>query len=157
MPPLYRPNVAALLMNADGKLLVCERSKTPGAWQFPQGGIDEGETAEQALLREIEEETGYEPDDFEIMLSRGNYRYDYPEEVREQVKVKRGESFIGQEQTYFLCALYPGSGVPKLDDREFSRYKWIWPEKFELGWLPSFKREVYKAVLKDFFRIDLEG
>ena len=42
----YRPNVAILLVREDDKILVCERLKVKGAWQFPQGGVDEGETLE---------------------------------------------------------------------------------------------------------------
>ena len=45
------PNVAAILRNARGRILVCERLGVAGAWQFPQGGIDDGETPEQALAR----------------------------------------------------------------------------------------------------------
>ena len=57
----YRPNVAALIINKDGCLLVCERLLNPGAWQFPQGGVNEGESLEAAILREVEEEIGLKP------------------------------------------------------------------------------------------------
>ena len=52
----YRPNVAALIVNPVGNLLICERWTIPGAWQFPQGGVDSGESLEQALYREVREE-----------------------------------------------------------------------------------------------------
>ena len=58
----YRPNVAALMVNEREQLLICERFKVPGAWQFPQGGVDEGEEPDKALLREVEEEVGFLPD-----------------------------------------------------------------------------------------------
>ena len=54
----YRPNVAALMVNEKGRLLVCERLLNPGAWQFPQGGVDDGEDHDVAVLREVEEEIG---------------------------------------------------------------------------------------------------
>src|SRR5438067_8221410 len=54
----YRLNVAAILQNREGKILVCERADATGAWQFPQGGVDEGETLEAALARELVEEIG---------------------------------------------------------------------------------------------------
>lgn len=59
MERLYRPNVAGMMVRQDGKLLICERSGQKGAWQFPQGGIDPGETALEAVRREIGEEVGF--------------------------------------------------------------------------------------------------
>lgn len=150
---LYRPNVAALLVTAEGKILVCERTGTPGAWQFPQGGIDPGESAQEAILREIMEETGYCPDNYTIETSGSGYRYDYPPEVLSFVCEKRKQPFVGQEQTYFLCRLKDDAPRPVLDQREFSQFKWIDPSEFDLAWLPSFKRDVYAAVLKDFFGV----
>lgn len=157
MPALYRPNVAALIVNREGLLLVCERSGCPGAWQFPQGGIDPGESAREAAEREIGEEVGYMPSDYDIAASAGGYRYDYPPEVLDAVQRKRGEPYVGQEQTYFLCRLRPGAGEPVLDGREFGRHAWIAPGAFRLGWLPEFKRGVYRDVLSDFFRVAVEG
>ena len=52
----YRLNVAAILRNGAGKILIGERKDRSGAWQFPQGGVDEGETLAQALVRELREE-----------------------------------------------------------------------------------------------------
>lgn len=155
MPQLYRPNAAAIIVNHDGLLLICERKGNAEAWQFPQGGIDDGETAQQAAEREVFEEVGYRPGDYSMEDARGNYRYDYPEEVLNDVKRKRGVPYVGQEQTYFLCRLHAGAPEPRLDAREFCRYRWIWPVDFKLEWLPPFKREVYRAVLKDFFGVDL--
>ncbi|PNC04339.1 NUDIX domain-containing protein [Akkermansia muciniphila] len=61
MERVYRPNVAGLLVWEDGKLLVCERSRQKGAWQFPQGGIDPRETALEAVKREVREEAEFLP------------------------------------------------------------------------------------------------
>ena len=57
-PIVYRPNVAAILLDAQDQIFVAERINIKGAWQFPQGGIDEGEDAETALFRELAEEIG---------------------------------------------------------------------------------------------------
>ena len=54
---LYRPGVGIVLFNRQGSVFVCERLDNPGAWQMPQGGIDEGEKAYPAALRELREET----------------------------------------------------------------------------------------------------
>tara|TARA_B100000900_G_scaffold69396_1_gene54656 strand:- start:3798 stop:3947 length:150 start_codon:yes stop_codon:yes gene_type:complete len=45
---LYRPNVGIIIFNRDGKILWCKRKQGDG-WQFPQGGIDEGETPQDAI------------------------------------------------------------------------------------------------------------
>jgi 8-oxo-dGTP diphosphatase len=52
--------VAALIRN-DGKLLVCQRKRGTSfamMWEFPGGKVKPGETLEQALVRELEEELG---------------------------------------------------------------------------------------------------
>jgi putative (di)nucleoside polyphosphate hydrolase len=151
----YRPNVAALVVNTDGFLLICERSTCPGAWQFPQGGVDAGESLEQALFREIREEIGIKPVHYEVISQRSGYRYLYPKDVREKKLRKHGNH--GQEQTYFLCHLK--AGAPEVDvnqkPREFSDYRWIAPHEFDLNWLPNFKMDVYRQVLRDFFNVVL--
>lgn len=156
-PPVvrYRPNVAALVVNPAGCLLICERATIPGAWQFPQGGVDAGESLEEALFREVREEVGLGPEHYEVVGRREGYRYLYPVDVRGKKLRKHGNH--GQEQTYFLCRLR--EGAPPVDvnqkPREFRAYRWIPPEEFDLDWLPAFKRDVYREVMRDFFRIDL--
>lgn len=149
----YRPNVAALVLNREGRLLVCERVKSKGAWQFPQGGADDGEDLDSALAREIEEEIGLPSGSYKILEIRGVYTYLYPDQVKKQKCY-----FDGQEQTYYLCKLK--KSAPEIDlnghkNPEFSRYKWIKPENFKLKWLPEFKRQVYRAVMLDFFDVRL--
>ena len=143
------------MMNNSGNLLICERATTPGAWQFPQGGVDAGESLVDALYREVREEVGLRPEHYEVEYSLDGYRYLYPEEVREK-KVKRHGSH-GQEQTYFLCNLNDGAPEVNVNQnpREFRAYRWIFPDEFDLDWLPGFKREVYRQVIRDFFEIRL--
>jgi putative (di)nucleoside polyphosphate hydrolase len=151
----FRPNVAALMVRSEGQLLICERLKFRGAWQFPQGGVDPGETLVEALWREVREEVGLEPKHYEILGQRSGYRYLYPEESRSKKVRKHGSH--GQEQTYFLCRLQSGAPPINLDQkpREFRAYRWIQPEEFDLDWLPQFKREVYRQVMFDFFELTL--
>lgn len=156
MERLYRPNVAGLMIREDGKLLICERSREPGAWQFPQGGIDPGETSLEAVHREVCEEVGFLPSQYSIEESRGGYRYDYPPEVLDYVRKKRDQPFLGQEQEYFLCRLHADAPEPTLDYREFCAFRWIDPQEFRLEWLPDFKKEVYARVLADFFNVRAE-
>lgn len=152
----YRPNVAAVFQRSSGDILVCERLNTPGAWQFPQGGIDKGESSLQAVKREVEEEVAFTPDMYDIETSRGPYRYDYPPDVC-ALKSVRHPGFVGQEQEYFLCLMKDDSAEPDLARKhpEFARHKWIKPEEFKIEWLPDFKKDVYRRVFLDLFHITL--
>lgn len=151
----YRPNVAALMMNDSGNLLICERYGVPGAWQFPQGGVDAGESILDALHREVREEIGISPQHYEVITQRDGYRYLYPEHVR--IKKLKRHGNHGQEQTYFLCQLRQDAPPVNVNQRprEFQAYRWIFPNEFDLDWTPNFKREVYRQVLRDFFEIKL--
>jgi putative (di)nucleoside polyphosphate hydrolase len=151
----FRLNVAAIMMRPDGRLLVCERLNFKGAWQFPQGGVDDGESLEKALAREVQEEVGISGQFYDIKKEIGGYRYLYPAEVREKKQKKHG--FHGQEQTYYLCQLKSNAPEVNVNQRpqEFGAYRWIEPEEFDLDWLPKFKREVYRQVMIDFFGITL--
>jgi len=151
--PSYRKNVAAILVDHQGRILICERRKPDDAWQFPQGGVDKGETSLQALLREVEEEVGLLPEHYDVEYSRGVYRYKYPDKVSE----KKG--YRGQAQTYYLCRIKEGAPEPRIakNCKEFKDYQWIYPCEFKRKWLPKFKEEVYEHVLWDFFDVEMKG
>ncbi len=148
----YRPNVAAIMMNPSGKILVAERIQIPDSWQFPQGGVDKGETPREALLREVEEELGLPSSSYSILEERGGYRYQFPEGL------KRWKKYCGQEQTYFLCKFTGDDSQINIETAhpEFSAWKWIDPSDFDLGWVVDFKRDVYVQVLRDFFKVSKE-
>ena len=147
----YRPCAAAVVQNEAGMILICERRDFAESWQFPQGGIDEGETPREALARELMEEISLPPAAYQIKEERPGYRYHFPERHR-----KRGK-FIGQEQVYFLCRFQGEDSVFDLETAhpEFRRWRWILPHEFDLRWLPEFKRGVYREVLRDCFEVEL--
>src|ERR1035437_2170329 len=151
----FRPNVAALIVRPDGRLLICERTTVRGSWQFPQGGVDPGESPEAALFREVREEVGLLAQHYDVLENRAGYRYLYPEEVRRKKLRKHGHH--GQEQTYFLCRLKDGAPDVNVNQNppEFSSYRRILPEEFDLEWLPAFKRTIYQQVFKDFLDVVL--
>jgi len=146
----YKANVAAILRNSRGRILVCERLGVEGAWQFPQGGIDDGESPEQALIRELWEEIGVHAEDIKILEQKGPYRYLYG-----NGRIKRGHH--GKEQLYFLCD-YSGLDAQinvETKHPEFQAFRWIAAGDFQLTWLPEMKREVYRAVFADFFGVKI--
>lgn len=146
----YRENVAAILRNQRGEILICERLGVRDAWQFPQGGIEEEETPEQALAREVWEEIGVRAEAYEIVERRGPYRYLYGKD-----RSKRG--FHGKVQFYFLCDFRGADADIQVETEhpEFQAFRWIRPAQFDVRWLPEMKREVYGAVFTDFFGVKI--
>ena len=147
---VYRPNVAAILQRENGDIFVAERINIPGAWQFPQGGIDEGEDAEQAMFREVVEEIGVKRELLEITQRRDGYRYAFA-----KGRLKYG-IYGGQEQTYFLCRFLGHDTDFNLaaTHQEFASFRWIKPSEFQMDWVPKFKRAVYRQVMLDFFGVE---
>jgi putative (di)nucleoside polyphosphate hydrolase len=146
----YRPAVAAILKDRRGGILIGERYDIAGAWQFPQGGIKPGESRREALARELMEELSLPVTAYEVIEEKGPYRYLLP-----AGQTKHG--FRGQAHNYFLLRLQaPKSKIDIHSSRpEFRRTRWIFPEQFQVEWLPPMKRRVYERVLKDFFGVKL--
>ena len=97
----FRPNVGIILANDLGQVLWARRIGQD-AWQFPQGGIKDRESPEQALFRELREEVGLDADSVEIIAcTRGWLRYRLPKRY-----LKHNESnFVGQKQKWFLLRM----------------------------------------------------
>jgi putative (di)nucleoside polyphosphate hydrolase len=152
MAPRYRPSVAAILRNSSGQVLIGERRDTAGCWQFPQGGLDPGETPVAGLARELREELGIKPDQYAVIDCKGLYRYLFP-----PGRTKAG--YQGQEQTYFLLDWLDGARQIEASTPvpEFRAVRWILPQDFQLAWLPPMKHAVYRQVFQDFFAVGLGG
>ena len=147
----YRQNAALILERKDKKILICERADYENAWQFPQGGVDKGEDPIDALYREVEEEIGLSPEFYKIIDYREGYRYKFD---NRHPKMK---SYLGQEQIYFRCRFNGKNKDINLNvsKPEFVSFCWIKPEKFNLMWVPDFKRKVYTEVFRDFYDLDI--
>lgn len=143
----YRRNVGVMLANADGHLFVGQRldSELP-AWQMPQGGIDDGETARDAALRELEEETGVASDMVTVEAETDGWlTYDLPHDVVPRIWNGR---FRGQEQKWFLLRFHGTDDQVNIDTDhpEFSQWRWM-PASQVLDQIVPFKRKVYAQVL----------
>jgi putative (di)nucleoside polyphosphate hydrolase len=145
----FRPNVGIVIANDDGRLLWARRVGGRDAWQFPQGGIQEGESAEDALYRELLEEVGLEADAVELVAStRGWLRYRLPRRYQ-----RKGQTpvCVGQKQKWYLLRMLAPDDAICLDKNhkpEFDRWEWVsyW---YPLNQVVFFKREVYRRALKE--------
>ena len=125
------------------EVLIAKRTDVD-AWQFPQGGIDEGETPKEALLRELKEEIG--TDEVEILAEMPEWlSYDFPKTI-----AKKMYPYDGQTQKYFLVRLKKGAKINlNTEIPEFREYKFV-PINEVFEYVKSFKRPVYKRVIEYF-------
>ena len=139
----YRLGVVGVFQNRRGEVLVCERSNRPGAWQFPQGGIDAGETPDVAIVREVREELGCE--EFEIVRSADTWTtYEFPPEADFPV----ARAFRGQKHKWYLLR-FKGDAEPNLamSDGEFKDWRWVMAGdscQHVIGW----KKDAYLQGVK---------
>ena len=144
----FRPNVGIILANDDGQVLWAKRIGH-NAWQFPQGGIQFGETPEQALFRELREEIGLLPEHVQIIAqTKGWLRYRLPHRY---IRSDSDPVCIGQKQKWFLLSLQGSSDIISLNKchpPEFDAWQWVsyW---YPLNQVVSFKREVYRKALQE--------
>jgi putative (di)nucleoside polyphosphate hydrolase len=144
----FRANVGIILMHDDGRLFIGRRSGGRG-WQFPQGGMQRGEKAEQSLYRELHEEIGLARDDVEIIGQTQRWlRYRLP--ARYQRRHSR-PLCVGQKQRWFLLRLRRPDPTFRFDltgAPEFDRWRWVdyWQPIREVIY---FKRAVYARALHE--------
>lgn len=144
----YRPCAGIVLVNRDGLVFVGERIDMPGAWQMPQGGIDEGESHEEAALRELEEEIGVTANEARIAKATADWvYYDLPDHLLGKAW---GGKYRGQKQRWFLVELLAGDDAINIETAhpEFSRWKWTDTASL-LAEIVPFKRPVYEAVVAE--------
>nr|TKR63713.1 nudix hydrolase 25-like [Populus alba] len=152
LPSGYRPNVGVCLINSDNLVFVASRLNVPGAWQMPQGGIEDGEEPKSAAIRELMEETGIVS--AEIVAEVPNWlTYDFPPAVKAKVNRLWGGEWHGQAQKWFLMRLTKDESEINLAsgeaDPEFAEWKWASPEEV-IEQAVDYKRPTYEEVMRTF-------
>lgn len=148
----FRANVGIVLIRDDRQVFLGGRTGGRG-WQFPQGGIRQGEAPEEALYRELKEEIGLERDDVTVLASTRHWlRYRLP---KQYVRRNSHPPCIGQKQRWFLLRFagtddrfhFDSTGEP-----EFERWRWVdyWTPVREVIF---FKRAVYARALDELARL----
>jgi putative (di)nucleoside polyphosphate hydrolase len=144
----FRANVGIVLMGGDGQLFLGRRTGGKG-WQFPQGGMLRGESAEESLFRELREEIGLFPADVQLLGSTESWlRYRLPARY---VRREQRPLCLGQKQRWFLLKLATDEAGIRFDataEPEFDRWRWVdyWQPVKEVIY---FKRPVYVKALHE--------
>lgn len=145
----YRPCAGIVLVNPAGLIFAGQRLDRPGAWQMPQGGIDKGETHQQAALRELGEEIGVTPDLVEMLAETPDWvHYDLPPELLG--KVWKGK-YGGQRQKWVLMRFLGTDTAIDIETSHPEFDRWCWLSAHDLlDSIVPFKRDVYAQVLQHF-------
>jgi len=145
---LYRPNVAMIIVSNEypnkKEIFIAQRNDLVDIWQFPQGGIDNGEEVKEALFREMEEEIGTK--NGEIIAEYPEWiSYDFPSKIAKNMK-----PFKGQRQRYFLVKLDADAEINiNTEHPEFMDYKFVSVNDV-LELTAHFKKPVYEKVIHYF-------
>lgn len=146
----FRSGIAIVLMNDQRQVFIARRIGQPDAWQFPQGGIHEGETPQEAMYRELHEEIGLLPHDVEIIAEYKDWlKYRLPKNM---IRYYSKPLCIGQRQRWFLLRLKTSDqniDFRVTDSPEFDLFRWVdyW---YPINKVIAFKKHVYQKALKEF-------
>ena len=145
----FRSNVAMIIADGLGNVLWARRVGGFDAWQFPQGGVHSGESAEDALYRELHEEVGLRPNQVKVIASTRHWlRYRLPEKY---IRKEQSPLCVGQKQKWFLLKINAEDSAISFDGGpkpEFDHWRWAsyW---FPLTQVVDFKQDVYRKALKE--------
>lgn len=140
----YRPNVGIIVCNGECQVLWARRTRHDG-WQFPQGGVERNETAEEAAYRELYEEIGLRPSHVRLVGHTSEWlHYDVPHR-------RARRHFRGQKQLWFLFRLLGDDSDVRLNlspSPEFDSWRWVsyWDP---VEAIVAFKRHVYRTALQE--------
>ncbi|MEL6825141.1 MAG: RNA pyrophosphohydrolase [Pseudomonadota bacterium] len=149
-PALYRANVGLALFSKAGHVFVGRRVNGRGAfqWQMPQGGVDKGESPEEAALREMDEEIGVAAKLVDILEETEDWLYyDFPRDLLRRM----GGPYLGQRQKWFALRFKGSDSDVRLDKHTPEFDAWRWAKLDDVpGLIVPFKRPVYEQVAERF-------
>jgi 8-oxo-dGTP pyrophosphatase MutT (NUDIX family) len=125
MRTIHRDIVGALIFSKDGKLFHArgtDKGVYPDCWKIPGGGIEEGESKEDALRREVMEETGIDITPYQIELVE-----DAATGESEKTLKETGERVLVQMNFYTYRIIIADKNADEISivlDDEFTRYEW---------------------------------
>ena len=147
----YRPCVVVMLVNSDGHVFVGRRidNQEGEFWQMPQGGIDPGETALEAAIRELGEETGLPSDAVEVVAETADWAYyDLPDDLIG--KIWKGK-YGGQRQKWVLMRFTGRDDQIDIATEHPEVAKWAWMRADDLmAAIVPFKRALYTEIFAEF-------
>lgn len=146
---LYRRKAIAIIFNDDEFLVDQLVSYSQNDWNFPGGGVERGETDEDGLLRELQEELG--TNKFKIVFkSKYQFRYNWPWKIVFKDIFKKGRFYLGQSQSQFVVKFIGKKDEISPDKSEIRKVKWI--KKSEFGKYLRFPNQLKNTqdVLKEF-------
>lgn len=143
-----RKNVLAIIFDAEGNVLIVSRVNDPLHWQFPQGGVNENESNEEAIIRELGEELNTR--EFIVLA-------ECPEKhVYKWAKRLIRDEHMGQEQTIMLLKFTGNTQSIRVDKRELGGFLWVSQDKIDI-FLHEYRKPVWNIVLKHFPKEDIKN
>lgn len=147
-----RPTVVGCFVNKRRALVVYQEEYD--LWQFPQGGIEQGETCELVLKREMREEMGEDlvryAEEPPVYMGRDQIIFKENKYSSRKLQLDSGEQFKMSGKSYLFYAIKIPVESLDMESSEFDKYRWLnFSDAVELAntiYQPGKKRVTLKAL-----------